>query len=99
VEIVSPDKVATREHPFIRTNELEDLRFEGGKELQPKESIKNLEKHLSRIKKEIKGRAKTFVKPRTRIPTNISGRVTTEEQLIISRSHGISPRGIRQQNT
>jgi hypothetical protein len=46
VEIVSADEVATREHLVIGTNDLEDLLFEG-EELQPKESIKNLEKHLA----------------------------------------------------
>jgi hypothetical protein len=50
VEIVSADEVATREHLVIRTNDLEDLLFEG-EELQPKESIKNLEKHLAQIKR------------------------------------------------
>jgi hypothetical protein len=61
---------------------LEDLLFEG-EELQPKEFIKNLEKHLARIKKEINGRDRTFVNQRTRLPTTIPGRVTPEEQLIV----------------
>jgi hypothetical protein len=52
-------------------------------ELQPKESIKNLEKHLARIKKEILGRAKTYVNPGTRISTIIPSRVTPEEQLLV----------------
>jgi hypothetical protein len=84
VEIVSPDEVATREHLVIRANDLEDLLFEG-EELQPKESIKNLEKHLVRIKNEIKGRAKTVMNPRTNTPTIIPGLVTEEEQLIVDR--------------
>ncbi len=82
VEIVSAYEVATREHLVIRTNDLEDLLFEA-EELPPKESIKSLEKHLARIKKEIQGRAKTCVNPRTRLPITIPGRVTPEEQLII----------------
>jgi hypothetical protein len=82
VEIVSADEVATKEHLVIRTNYLEDLLFEG-EELQPKESIKNLEKHLARIKKEIHERARMFVNPKTRIPTIIPGRVTPEKQLIV----------------
>jgi hypothetical protein len=82
VELVSPDKVATRENLVVHTNDLEDLLFEG-EELQPKESIKNLEKHLARIKNEINVRAKTSVNPRTRIPTFIPGHVTQEEQLIV----------------
>jgi hypothetical protein len=60
---------------------LADLLFEG-KELQPKESIKKLEKHLARIRKEIHGRAKTFVSPRT--SGIIPSRVTQEEQLIVN---------------
>jgi hypothetical protein len=83
VEIVSADEVVTREHLVIRTNDLEDLLFEG-EELQPKESIKNLEKQLARIKKEIHERAKTFVNPKTRIPTIIPGHVTPEEELIVN---------------
>jgi hypothetical protein len=82
VEIVSADKVATREYLVIRTNNLEDLLFED-EELQPKESIKNLEKHLARIKKEINGRNRTFVNRRTRLTITIPGRVTPEEQLIV----------------
>ncbi len=82
IEIVSADEVATREHLVIRTNDLEDLLFEA-EELPPKESIKSLEKHLARIKKEIHGRAKTCVNPRTRLPITIPGRVTPEEQLIV----------------
>jgi hypothetical protein len=82
VEIISADEVATREHLVIRTNDLEDLLVEGN-ELQPKESIKNLEKHLARIKKEIHERAKLSVNPKTRIPTIIPGHVTPEEQLIV----------------
>jgi hypothetical protein len=45
VEIVPPEKVARRDHLIIRTNDLEDLLFES-KELQLKESIKELEEHL-----------------------------------------------------
>jgi hypothetical protein len=60
---------------------LADLLFEG-KELQPKESIKKLEKHLARIRKEIHGRSKTFVSPRT--SGIIPSRVTQEEQLIVN---------------
>jgi hypothetical protein len=83
VEKVSPaDEVATREHLVISTNDLKDLLFEG-EELQPKESITNLEKHLAQIKKEINGWAKMFVNPRTRMPTIIPGRVTSEEKLIV----------------
>ena len=41
VEIVSANEVSTREHLVIRTNDLEDLLFEGI-ELQPKEAIKIL---------------------------------------------------------
>jgi hypothetical protein len=62
---------------------LEDLLFDG-EELPPKESIKNLEKHLARIKKELHGRAKTCVNPSTRLPITIPGRVTPEEQLIVN---------------
>jgi hypothetical protein len=53
LEIVSPDEVATREHLVIHSNDLEDLLFES-EELQPKESIKNLQKHLVRIEMKLK---------------------------------------------
>jgi hypothetical protein len=79
VETVSANKVATRGHLVIRTNDMEDLLSEG-KELQTKESIKNLEKHPGQIKKEIHGRAKTFLNQRTRRPIIP---VTHEEQLIV----------------
>jgi hypothetical protein len=63
---------------------LEDLLFES-EELQPKESIKNLEKHLVRIENVIEGRAETMINPRTNTPTIIPGLVTEEEQLIVDR--------------
>jgi hypothetical protein len=84
VEIVSPDEVATREHLVIRSNDLEDLLFES-EELQPKELIKNLEKHLVRIENLNEGRAETIINPRTNTPTVIPGLVTEEEQLIVDR--------------
>jgi hypothetical protein len=50
VKVVPPEEVATREHLIISTTaDLEDLLFEG-KELQLKESIKELEKHLARLR-------------------------------------------------
>jgi hypothetical protein len=82
VEVVPPEEVATREHLIIRTNDLEDLLFKT-EELQPKESIKELEKHLASLKMEIKGRSRTCHDPRTGQPTSIPGRVTQEEQPIV----------------
>jgi hypothetical protein len=82
VEVVPPEEVATREHLIICTNDLEDLLFET-EELQPKESIKELEKHMARLWMEIKGRSRTCQNPRTGQPTSIPGRVTQEEQRIV----------------
>jgi hypothetical protein len=45
VEVVPTEEVVTREHLVIQTNDLEDLLF-ATKELQPKELIKELERHL-----------------------------------------------------
>jgi hypothetical protein len=43
VEIVPPEDVELRKHLVVRTNDLEDFLFES-EELQPKESVKELEK-------------------------------------------------------
>jgi hypothetical protein len=64
------------------TNDLEAL-LVVTKELQPKESIKELEKHLARHKMEFKGRSRMCQNPRTGQPTSIPGHVTQEEQRII----------------
>jgi hypothetical protein len=61
---------------------LEGLLFES-EELQPKESIKNLKKHLVGIENVIEGRAETMINPRTNTPTVIPGLVTEEEQTIV----------------
>jgi hypothetical protein len=82
VEVVPTEEVATREHLVIRTNDLEDLLF-ATEEVQPKESIKELERHLARLEKEIKGRSRTCENLRTGQPTTIPGRVTQEEQRIV----------------
>jgi hypothetical protein len=83
VEIVQPaEEVELREVLVIRTNELEDLLFKN-EELPPKESIKELQKHLARMEKEIKGRTTSFINERTREPAIILGRVTQEEQQCI----------------
>jgi ubiquinone biosynthesis protein UbiJ len=50
--------------------------------MQPKESIKELKRHLARLEKEIEGRSRTFENPRTGQPTTIPGQVTQEEQRI-----------------
>jgi hypothetical protein len=66
----------------ICTNDLEDLLFER-EELQRKESIKVLEKHLAWMEEEIQGRTVTCMNPRTREPIVIPGRVREEEQQIM----------------
>jgi hypothetical protein len=50
VEVVPTEEVAAREHLVIQTNDLEDLLF-ATEEQQPKESIKELERHLARLEK------------------------------------------------
>jgi hypothetical protein len=82
VEVVPTEEVATRGHLVIRTNDLEDLLF-ATEEVQPKESIKELERHLARLEKEIEGRSRTCENPRTGQPSMIPGRVTQEEQRIV----------------
>jgi hypothetical protein len=82
VEIVEPEEVELRELLVILTNDLEDLLFEN-EELPPKESIKELQKHLARMEKEIKGRTTGFINQRTREPTIIPGPVTQKEQRIM----------------
>jgi hypothetical protein len=83
VETVPPEEVELREHLVICTNALEDLHFES-EELQPKESIKELEKHLAQMEKEIRGKTIMCMNPRTREPTIIPGcAVTQEEQRIV----------------
>jgi hypothetical protein len=47
VEIIPTEEVELREHLIIRTNDLEDLLLLNSEELQPKESIKEIEKHLA----------------------------------------------------
>jgi hypothetical protein len=83
VEGVPTEEVATREQLVIQTNDLEDLLF-ATKELQPKESIKELEQHLARLEKEIEGRSRTCENRRTGQPTTIPGWVTQEEQRIVN---------------
>jgi hypothetical protein len=61
---------------------LEELVF-ASEELQPKESIKELEKHLARMKNQIKGRSRTCVNPATNEAIIIPGRVTHEEHLMM----------------
>jgi hypothetical protein len=78
VEVVPTEAVASREHIVIGTNDLEDLLF-ATEELQPEELIKELERHLARLQKEIKGRSRTCENPRTGQPTTIPGRVIQEE--------------------
>jgi hypothetical protein len=82
VEILSPEEVATRENLVVRTNDLEDLLYEK-EELQSKEIIKELEKHLAGMRKEIERRATVSINPRTQEPTTVPGRVTQEEQHIV----------------
>jgi hypothetical protein len=79
VEVVPTEEVATREHLVIRINDLEDLLF-ATEELQPKELIKELERHLARLEKEIEGRSRMCENPRTGQPTRITGRVTQAVQ-------------------
>jgi hypothetical protein len=82
VEILSQEEVATRENLVVRTNDLEDLLFEK-EELQSEKVIKELEKHLGGMRKEIEGRATVSINPRTQEPTTVPGRVTQEEQHIV----------------
>jgi hypothetical protein len=82
VEILSPEEVATRENLVVRTNDLEDLLYEK-EELQSKDVIKELEKHLAGMSKEIEQRATESVNPRTQELTTVPGRVTQEEQHIV----------------
>jgi hypothetical protein len=82
VEIVQPEEVELWELLVIPTNDLEDLLFEN-EELPPNESIKELQKHLARMEKEIKRRTTSFINQRTREPAIIPGRVTQEEQRIM----------------
>jgi hypothetical protein len=82
VEILSQEEVSTRENLVVRTNDLEDLLFEK-EELQSKETIKELEKNLAGVRKEIERRDTVSINPRTREPTTIPGRVTQEEQHIV----------------
>jgi hypothetical protein len=82
VERVPTKEVELLELLVIRTSDLEDLLFER-EELQLKESIKILEKHLAWIKEEIQGQTVTCMNPSTREPRVIPGRVTEEEQQIM----------------
>jgi hypothetical protein len=52
-------------------------------ELQSKEIIKELKKHLAGMRKETERRATVSINPQTREPTTIPGRVTQQEQHII----------------
>jgi uncharacterized FlaG/YvyC family protein len=62
---------------------LEDLLFES-KEVQLKESIKELESHLARLEKGIRGRTRMYMNPRTEEPTIVPGHVTQQEQHIVA---------------
>jgi hypothetical protein len=77
VALVPLEEVATREHLIVRTNDLEDLEdflFES-KDLQLKESIKELEKHLVRLEKKIRGRrTRMYMHSRMGEPTIITCR-------------------------
>ena len=65
VEILSDEEVATRENLVVLTNDLEDLLVEK-EELQTKEVIKELEKHLAGMRQEIEMRAMVSMNQRTR---------------------------------
>jgi hypothetical protein len=82
VELVPLEEVATRENLIIHTNDLEDCLLFESKEVQLKESIKELEKHLTRMENEIRGRTRMDMNPRMRESTIIPGHVTRHEQLI-----------------
>jgi hypothetical protein len=51
--------------------------------MEPKKSIKELERHLARLEKEIEGRNRTCKNPRTGQSTTIPGQATQEEQRIV----------------
>jgi hypothetical protein len=61
---------------------LEDLLFER-EELQPKELIKVLEKHLAQMEEESQGRTVTCMNPRRRERIVIPGGATVKEQQIM----------------
>jgi len=62
----------TRENLVVRTNDLEDLLFEK-EELQSKDVIKELEKHLAGMRKEIERRAMVSVNPQTQELKTVPG--------------------------